>query len=360
MTPFPAHKATETLTSLAHEYKLDENHAKDLALFAGDAGPASTATPTEIEGWFKTWWGTSTPKYWTQVPPNDLKKLTAGAQDILSHVTLHDGKAEAQSPIQKKANLLFVAAVAAATAARQRQKAQEEDGGESEYQERDDRAQEQDDSWEPAPDWKVSKFSRRKNEFVNYKTFADADTGDYDNHVWAAEQRSTSPLPRKAWDSLKGASREALNYYDTLTNMAVRKYDKLPEKERPDKATFIHDEADKDVAAHSQNMTESQSMRFLEKQQSEAREAIRKIKKTPAQSLNDSKKHNEEADKESEKAKGNRSYEDYMKEKKQEGGTAMPRKEWQSRYRSGSLREGTIRLAYTQPELRHHLLKILS
>jgi hypothetical protein len=58
---------------------------------------------------------------------------------------------------------------------------------------------------------------------------------------------------------------------------------------------------------------------------------------------------------------GHRTYEEYREDKKQRGGPVMEKDQWEARFKGkvGSLRSATIRVAYSNPDLRPHLLSVL-
>lgn len=350
MATFPAHTSSVDLADLAHKYDMGENEADDLALFAATGIPAESAKPSEVATQFKDWWGGTVPAYWSKVTPPDLKKLTSGAQDLDFHIALHDGDAHAVSGNTKSASLMFAAICATALS---RQQGRGHDSGSNLrdfFAARDERASKEDAAWTDSDPGTISIYSCTEGSTKHLNTEGEVEDSMYADHVWASEQRGVKPLARKAWSSLKGTAKTAARKYDTETYTAVLIH-KVTNNKEP-LGQYVHDHVDEKLKAYTKNLKESDALKHIETQQSALRDVNRRKSSDPAsKGLAESKAEGE----------GNRSYQDYLAEKKSKGGKPMEKETWEARFKKGSdLRAGTIRLAYSSSSaLRGALLRLL-
>lgn len=343
MATFPAHTSSADLADLAHKYDMGEDEADDLALFASTGIPAESAKPAEVQSQFQEWWGGNTPKYWQAVTSPDLKKLTAGAQDLDFHIALHDGDAHSTSGNSKAASLMFGAICATSLS---RMQGGHGGGGSLKdfFAERDARATKKDSAWENSAPDTISSYSCVAGKTKHYGTDAEVEDSEYADHEWASKQRGVKPLARKAWDSLKGPAKAAARQYDKETYSAVIVH-KVTSNKMP-LGQYIHDHVDEKIKAYTKNLKGSDALKHIEQQQSSLRDVNRKSDASPKEA----------------QPEGSRSYEDYLAEKKEQGGQPMKKDTCEARFKKGSdLRAGTIRLAYSasSPALRNALLRLI-
>lgn len=290
---------------------------------------------------FTSWWGDALPKPWRDMDDEDLAAAVWSAAAAVPALDKVD-------PGKSKTASAFLATMVAVNIAAKR----EEDRKKAEAYRKEQvrRKQESDDAYRPKAKHKPSLtvYSQRDRkphtiELGDPEYERKLDDVEYDNHTWASEELGVEPLPRDKWKSEQG--KDTPDGWKATHMVAM--------VGRPDAKKQV-DQILSDYEGHQRKERENSRLRNLARIDAKLRDDDRNRleqlvrEETDTAGLVEKVVSNFAPDWASGRAKARaeerlkgetaeresaRTYQDYLKAKKQRGGRPLTEDEWEARYK---------------------------
>ena len=318
----------DTLVTLFKKHKLKEEDLGDLfeyVEFCGAPTSKDDKSPKDLTDSFKVWWGNSVPKYWN-LPESEF------AEVVYSASALHNKVQSGAKTSSVRVALLAYAVIAAASHAAKKKHDSYKSRQEA-AKDRYDRAASREETYtKPKIGMSTYTYSDNKTHWLEGEeedVYDKASDLAYKDHEWASKEMGRDPISKDAFKDLT----KKHHYVPTHAKYVRAIKNKADRGDLADelKAAYTQDgkqQTVKEYLAGAIDALESVDREDRRSRSTSSVEAYENHANPKAKPKDEPKDESKAKD----GPKGDRTYKEYVNEKRDDGGKPMPKDQWEARY----------------------------